>query len=106
MSEKKIALVLDGDYLVFSSMAAAEDETDWGDDIYTLICDHAKARRILENTISEIVKKRKAWKDAKIVMCFTDDYNWRKDVLPTYKANRKRFSQACRLQEVRSRSDG
>ena len=36
-SEKKIALVLDGDYLVFSSMAAAEDETDWGDDIWTLI---------------------------------------------------------------------
>uniref|UniRef100_A0A7D5FNJ9 Exodeoxyribonuclease n=1 Tax=Escherichia virus LS3 TaxID=2743777 RepID=A0A7D5FNJ9_9CAUD len=88
-SNKKIALVLDGDYLVFSSMAAAEDETDWGDDIWTLICDHAKARRILENTIAEIVKKRKAWKDAKIVMCFTDDYNWRKDVLPTYKANRK-----------------
>lgn len=88
-SNKKIALVLDGDYLVFSSMAAAEDETDWGDDIWTLICDHEKARRILENTIAEIVKKRKAWKDAKIVMCFTDDNNWRKDVLPTYKANRK-----------------
>ncbi|UZT50186.1 exonuclease [Enterobacter phage 02_vB_Eclo_IJM] len=29
MSEKEIALVLDGDFLVFSSMAAAEDETDW-----------------------------------------------------------------------------
>lgn len=89
MSNKKIALVLDGDYLVYSSMAAAEDETNWGDDIWTLICDHNKARRILMDTIGRIRRKRKAWADAKIVMCFTDDVNWRKSVLPTYKANRK-----------------
>lgn len=88
-SSHKIALVLDGDYLVFSSMAAAEEETDWGDDVWTLICDHEKAKRILENTIKTIVAKRKAWSDAKIVMCFTDDHNWRKDILPSYKANRK-----------------
>lgn len=86
---KKIALVLDGDYLVYSSMAAAEDETDWGDDLWTLLCDHNKAREILNDTIARIKRKRKAWADAKIVMCFTDDVNWRKSVFPAYKSNRK-----------------
>ena len=87
--KKKIALVLDGDYLVFSSMAAAEEETDWGDDLWTLFCDHNKARAILDNTIRDIIKKRKAWADAKIIMCFTDDVNWRKSIFPAYKSNRK-----------------
>lgn len=85
----KIALVLDGDYLVFSSMAGAEVETDWGDDMWTLECDHKKAWESLMSKINSIVTRRKAWRDAKIIMCFTDDVNWRKSVLPTYKENRK-----------------
>lgn len=83
------ALVIDGDWLVFMSMSAAEQETDWGDDVWSVTCDHALAKSILLNTIKGIVERRKEWKDSKIVLAFTDSVNWRKDVLPTYKSNRK-----------------
>jgi len=84
------ALILDADYLVYQAMAASEIETKWEDNVWTLECDHNKAWDILHNSIKAIVAKRKAWATSKLVMCFTDTYNWRKGVLPTYKENRKK----------------
>lgn len=83
-------LVMDGDWLVFQAMSAAEVETDWGDDIWTLECDHAKARSILESSIEAYQTRKKAWRGAPIVLAFTDDVNWRKLLVnEEYKANRK-----------------
>ena len=87
---EKGVLVMDGDWLVYQSMAAAEVETDWGDDIWTLECDHAKARSILDSAIESYLTRKKAWRDATVVLAFTDDVNWRKELVdPTYKENRK-----------------
>lgn len=83
-------LVMDGDWLVFQAMAASEVETDWGDDMWTLECDHDKAWNILKDSIKSYASRKKAWQTAPIVLAFTDDHNWRKDVLPTYKDNRKK----------------
>lgn len=83
------ALILDADYLIYQALSASEIETQWSDDVWTLECDHSKAWEILMGSIKVIQSKRKAWAKSKLVMCFTDDHNWRKDVLPTYKANRK-----------------
>ncbi|URY10922.1 exonuclease [Shigella phage ESh7] len=83
-------LVMDGDWLVYQSMAAAEVETDWGDDIWTLECDHAKARSILDSAIESYRTRKKAWRDAMVVLAFTDDVNWRKVLVDeTYKENRR-----------------
>jgi len=87
---QKGILVMDGDWLVFQAMAAAEVETDWGDDMWTLECDHAKAWEHLTSSINSYRKRKKAWMEAPIVLAFTDDINWRKSVLPTYKDNRKK----------------
>ena len=87
---EKGVLVMDGDWLVYQSMAAAEVETDWGDDIWTLECDHDKARSILDSTIESYRTRKKAWSDAMVVLAFTDDVNWRKVLVDeTYKENRK-----------------
>ena len=86
----KHALVLDGDYLAYSAMAAAESEIDWGDDVWSLQCDHSIALTIFRNSIVNIIERRKEWKNSKIILCFTDDVNWRKELLPTYKENRKK----------------
>lgn len=88
-SDKGI-LVMDGDWLVFKAMAAAEVETDWGDDEWTLICVHKTAREILFADIQAFVERKKAWRNAPIVLAFTDSVNWRKELVdPEYKANRK-----------------
>ncbi len=89
---KRIALLLDGDYLLFSAMSAAEEEADWGDDIWSLQCDHNKARAILRGTIRGITERLKEFQGAKLVMVFSTangNDNWRKQVLESYKANRK-----------------
>lgn len=89
---KRIALLLDGDYLLFSAMSASEEEVDWGDDIWSLQCDHNKARSILRATIKGIRERLKEFHDAELVMVFSTTNgadNWRKKVLETYKANRK-----------------
>lgn len=89
---KRIALLLDGDYLLFSAMSASENEVDWGDDMWTLECDHNKARAILRSTIRGIRERLKEFNNAELVMVFSTangDDNWRKQVLGSYKANRK-----------------
>lgn len=96
----KIGLALDMDYLIFSAMSAAEDEVDWGEDVWTLNCDHNKARGILFGTIKTIKAdiagqlKRKFKLDPEryefVDICIiSGENNWRKLVLETYKANRK-----------------
>lgn len=83
-------LVMDGDWLVFKAMSAAEVETDWGDDTWTLECDHKSAREKLYADIESFATRKKAWRNAPIVLAFTDSVNWRKELVdPTYKENRK-----------------
>lgn len=96
----KVGLALDMDYLIFSAMSAAEDEVDWGEDVWTLNCDHNKARGILFGTIKTIKAdiagqlKRKfnltPDKYEFVDLCIiSGENNWRKGVLESYKANRK-----------------
>ncbi|WYW04230.1 RNaseH [Pseudomonas phage vB_PpuP-Kallioja] len=100
MSKLKVGLALDMDYLIFSAMSAAEEEQDWGEDVWTLFCDHKKARDILFGTIKTIkvniaaqLKRKFKLADDKYefvdICILSGDDNWRKDVLETYKANRK-----------------
>jgi DNA polymerase-1 len=100
MSKLKVGLALDMDYLIFSAMSAAEEEQDWGEDVWTLFCDHKKARSILFGTIKtikadiagQLKRKFKLTEDKYefVDLCIlSGDDNWRKEVLETYKANRK-----------------
>lgn len=93
----RIGVALDMDFLIFSAMSASETEQDWGNDIWTLECDHAKARSILGGTIKSILKdieddiRKNNKKPFELIpLCIiSGDNNFRKDVLETYKANRK-----------------
>lgn len=83
-------LVMDGDWLVFQAMSAAEFDASWEEEIWHRCCDHAKARQILEDSIKSYESRKKAWVGAPIVLAFTDSVNWRKELVdPTYKENRK-----------------
>ena len=48
----KGVLVMDGDWLVFQAMSAAEFDASGEEEIWHRCCDHAKAREILENSSS------------------------------------------------------
>lgn len=97
----RIGLGWDMDYMIFSAMSGAEVETDWGDDVWTLECDHGKARNSLYSAMRSIteeirqdimkispkMRKEGAFEfvDLSII---SGGGNFRFDVLPTYKSNR------------------
>lgn len=103
MSKKPlvIGLALDMDYLIFSAMSASESEMDWGDDVWTLECDHKQARSIMYGTIKQLKKEiakqleKKYPKlrepgayEFKELCVISGKGNFRLDILDTYKGNR------------------
>lgn len=87
---EKGLLVMDGDWLVFQAMSAAEFDASWEEEIWQRCCDHAKAREFLFSSIETYRTRKKGWATAKIVLAFTDSINWRKVLVDeNYKSNRK-----------------
>lgn len=80
----RIALI-DADVTAFTSSVVAEKSIDWGDGIWTLHSDENEGRRIFRESVQRIKDRVEA---DKVILAFSDSENWRKGVLPTYKANR------------------
>jgi DNA polymerase-1 len=79
-------LLIDGDILLYQISSSTEEAYDWGDDIWTLHGDVKEAKEKVDVWIADIKDHLEA---THIVITLTDHANWRKDVLPTYKHNRK-----------------
>tara|TARA_R110002096_G_scaffold147398_5_gene307216 strand:- start:563 stop:1348 length:786 start_codon:yes stop_codon:yes gene_type:complete len=80
-------ILLDGDIVIYEVLLACETAWDWGNDIWTLHCDMREASQRFDCWIADIKEKLDA---SKVYITYTDKVNWRKDILPTYKSNRKR----------------
>ena len=88
--EEQGILVMDGDWLVFQAMSAAEFDASWEEEIWHRCCDHAKAREFLFSSIESYRTRKKGWAKGKVVLAFTDSINWRKvRVDENYKSNGK-----------------
>lgn len=81
----KLAL-LDGDMIVFRIAAAAEQATDWGNGLWTLHSDEIAAQQLLDSTIEKIMEQTEC-DDAR--PAYSGRNNFRKQLYPDYKANRK-----------------
>lgn len=80
-------LALDTDILMYKAATAAETEIDWGDDIWSLYCDLNDAKDAFQMQIDKITQRLGVHD---YVCCLTDHKdNFRKEVDPTYKSNRK-----------------
>ena len=79
-------LLLDGDIVIYEVLLACETAWDWGNDVWTLHCDMREATQRFDCWIADIKEKLDA---TNVYVAYTDRANWRKDVLPTYKSNRK-----------------
>jgi DNA polymerase-1 len=87
-----LTLLFDGDMILFESCSAVETEINWEDDLWTLHADAAEAKAKIDSKIQalteKVLRKLKFTGKYEIILCFTDDVNFRKTLLPTYKANR------------------
>lgn len=87
-----LVILIDGDMFVYRSCASVEHEICWGNDIWTAHVDLSEAKSrfsdLVDLSIEHALNKLKFSGDFKVVYCFSSPENFRKTVLPAYKANR------------------
>lgn len=83
----KRLLLIDGDILVYQTATTLETPIDWGDDFWTL---HVDAKAAKEQMVATIEGLQRDLKADEIVFALSNyDNPFRKQILPTYKSNRK-----------------
>jgi len=80
-------LLIDADLYLYRACAAAEEEVDWGDDLWSLQTDLKEAKSIFQRTLQDVCETLDT---ANFILCFSDRENFRKEVLPSYKGGRKK----------------
>lgn len=81
----KTTLLIDADVLIYRASAAVQRDTKWDDFLWTLHADEDDAKRVFTEMLQDILDVFPA---PVPFMAITSPRNFRKDVLPTYKANR------------------
>lgn len=84
--KKKTTVLIDGDILIYEAASSSESPIHWGGGLWTLHSYESEALARLEMKIQHIVEVTYA--DA-IVFALSDTTNWRQEVYPPYKRNRK-----------------
>ena len=81
-------LLIDADFIVYKSCAAAETEIDWGDDVILVTSNFSDAYRATKRELTKITDKFGAF--STLILFFSDSQNFRKKILPDYKGHRNR----------------
>lgn len=79
-------LLIDADITAYQATAAAECEVEWGDDIWTIHTDLKEAKASFDGMIKKI---KEVTKIDEYTLCFSDSKNFRKEIYPDYKGQRK-----------------
>ena len=83
----KRRLLIDGDIIAYKASTMAEHSIKWEDStVWTL---HADENQGKYNILSEIENLKENLNASNITIALTDGVNFRKDILPSYKDNRK-----------------
>lgn len=81
-----ITLLIDGDVEVFKASSVSQEKIDWGDGECSLDTDPKGAEDYLVSALSHYQEVLKA---DRLIVCLSSPHNWRKELWPEYKANRK-----------------
>jgi DNA polymerase-1 len=90
--------LIDGDMILYRAAFAAEVETKWEDDIFTLHTDFNQAKAEASQLIETILEKIEATECSTF---FSDRKTFRHDLFPEYKANRKDKRSPLGINELR-----
>lgn len=83
----KKTLLIDGDIILYKAAFSAQTANPFQeDDVHHDYADLEEGKHIMTEMLDELAEKFKA----EIVICLTDKENWRKELEPTYKQNRKK----------------
>ena len=93
-----MTLLIDADWLIYSSCCACEQDVRWNEDLHTLHADERDVHEMVDGRISHYQTIAEGDKD--VVMCFTEYPTFRHTIYPEYKANRKEKRKPCRYRET------
>lgn len=79
-------LLFDADIIAFKAAAATEQPINWGDGIWTL---HGYEQDVIDHAMSYMQGVADRLDTQDVLLFLTGANNWRKDILPSYKSNRK-----------------
>ena len=82
-------LLVDADYVVYKSCAAAETEIDWGDDVILVTSKFSDAYAAVKRELLKIINNF-LWDVPELILFFSDSVNFRKSIQPAYKGHRQR----------------
>ena len=81
-----MTLLIDADWLVFTSCINAEREYEWMRDLWSFKFDAQEVHEIIDTRIERYQAIAEGDKD--VVMCFTEYPTFRHTIYPEFKANR------------------
>ena len=82
-----MTLLIDADWLIYSSCCSCERDTKWTEYLHTLHCDERDIHEMIDGRVEYYQKIAEDHDDP--VMCFTQYPTFRHTIFPDYKANRK-----------------
>ena len=91
-------LLIDADVVVYKAACAVEKQFEWEPGHWTWQADEMEAREAVDREIEHMML---ALKGDKFTLALTDGVNFRKAILPTYKANRKSIKKPLVLKALR-----
>jgi len=90
--------LIDADVLIYQYSIAVEVCTEWAPDRFTLTSEGGEAKERLDLEVCELKDELEA---TDVVMCVSDQENFRKGILSTYKSHRKKKRKPLCYAEVR-----
>lgn len=92
-------LLLDADIVAYVAASVSQSDIDWGNDVHTHDVDRDKAYYEVDRLVTETMIDLDA---DKVMICLTDpERNFRNDVYPEYKMNRKDLERPELLNEMK-----
>ena len=81
-------LLIDADFIVYKSCAAAETEVDFGNDVILVTSNFSDAYAATQRELTKL--KNKFGSFSSMILFFSDSENFRKKILESYKGHRNR----------------
>ena len=78
--------LVDADIVAFKAASAVEQPVNWGNGLWTL---HSFEHEAIDHCIAYFDKLKDTLGDGELKLFLTGENNWRKEILPSYKSNRK-----------------
>jgi len=91
-------LLIDGDIFIYKAALSAQTAADFGDGQWGLAADLDAAKQNFDAALDQLQSQLHA---DKVVVALSDKDNFRKEIMPSYKANRKDTQRPLLLQPLR-----